>query len=69
MQSESGNAFPWNLRGGDEVYWNDPDDGQCSRFIVIRTVEYIGPKGDLDSIIRIVGADMDVLECFAGELS
>ena len=51
------------------MFWNDPDEGECSRFIIIRRIEFHGTKGDPDCVVRITGADGDSLECFAGELS
>lgn len=63
------NEFPWNLHNGDEVRWNDPDGGACSKVITIQTVEYHGEMGEDDCIIRITGQDGSDLECFARELS
>jgi len=51
------------LRNGDEVWWNDPDDGACSRSYIIR---YIEVKGD---IVCISSQDGEYLECFASELA
>jgi len=51
------------LDNGDEVYWNDPDDGACSRYITIQTVTIHG------DVVRITGKDGCVLECFAEELN
>lgn len=61
--------FPWNLHTGDEVFWNDPDEGACSKYIVIRSVEYHGERGDPDCIIHLSAEDGSDLECFAHELS
>lgn len=63
------NSFPWNLHDGSEVFWNNPDDGMCSRHIVIHKIEFHGAKGDPDCILRITGVDGDFVECFARELS
>jgi len=52
-----------NLQNGDEVFWEDPDDGLTSRSITIQSVEI---KGD---VVCIYGKDGDELECFANELS
>lgn len=52
------------LGHGDEVYWNDPDGGKCSRVITIRFITIVSR-----SIVRITGMDGCYLECFAGELS
>ena len=51
------------LRNGDEVFWNDPDEGLCSRYIIIQTIEV---KGD---IVVIQEDDGTTLECFAEELT
>jgi hypothetical protein len=61
--------FPWNLQSGDEVCWNDPDDGTCSRTLVIGSVEYHGELGDPECIIRLTADDGWFVECFANELS
>ena len=34
------------LAPGDEVYYNDPDDGICSRFYIISKIEIVG--GDVN---------------------
>ena len=52
------------LDNGDEVFWNDPDEGECSRHIVIQTIEVVGGE-----MVRITGKDGSELECFADELS
>jgi hypothetical protein len=52
-----------DLRAGDEVYWNDPDYGACSKHIVIQEIEILG---DTVCITDIYG---DYLECFPHELS
>lgn len=54
------------LQTGDEVKWNDPDEGKCSRIIKILSIEIDGE--DSDSIVRIHGVDDDYLECYAHEL-
>jgi hypothetical protein len=53
------------LGNGDEVYWDDPDNGACSRYITIQTIT-IEEGSD---IVSIYGKDGDHLECFAHELS
>lgn len=57
-----------NLHTGDEVFWNDPDDGVCSRHYTIASIQIINPE-DSDPVARIVDQDGAVLECFASELS
>lgn len=51
------------LHSGDQVFWNDPDDGKCSRYYVIQTIEVNG------NWVSIVGKDGSRLECWARELS
>lgn len=50
------------LKPGDEVRWNDPDEGRCSRVLGILTIEV---RGNVVSIMEKGGA---VVECFAREL-
>lgn len=52
-----------DLHSGDEVFWNDPDDGAGSRYYVIQSAVVSG------EVVTITDVDGDVLECFAGELS
>ena len=51
------------LAPGDEVYWNDPDDGICSRFYYISEIDIV------DGVIKITTKDGNYLECCAWELS
>lgn len=51
------------LHSGDEVTWNDPDEGRCSR---TGTILEIIIKGD---IVCITWSDGSTTECFARELS
>ena len=51
------------LQSGDEVTWTDPDDGICSRTMVISSIEING------NIICIRDRDGNYLECFPSELS
>lgn len=51
------------LHHGDEVFWNDPDDGICSRHYIIGTIEIKG------NIICITDKNGDYLECHARELT
>jgi hypothetical protein len=52
------------LHPGDEVFWNDPDDGLASRVYKIRNIEFVPPNA-----VIIEEDDGSVLECFAHELS
>lgn len=51
------------LHSGDEVYWNDPDNGTCSRVLKIHSIEV---HEDVAIIQDVSGA---VVECFIKELS
>jgi hypothetical protein len=70
------------LHAGDEVFWNDPRDGECSRVYQIQSIEVHGaefldpqspdydPDPDpTDHIVRIEDVDGACLECYADELS
>ena len=51
------------LAVGDEVYWNDPDNGLCSRYYTIGQIEING------EIVKIWDySDGSYIECFANEL-
>jgi hypothetical protein len=51
------------LHSGDEVTWNDPDEGKCSRTLTIGSIKVTG------DIVRILDIEGDYLECLAEELS
>ena len=53
-----------NLHSGDEVTWNDPDDGLCSRTGVIGSIRYFG-----DDKAAIRWQDGDEVEVYLQELS
>ncbi len=53
------------LRPGDEVFWNDPDGGKCSRVYKVQSIEM---RVSVCTVI-IVDVDGSTVECFAGELS
>lgn len=50
------------LATGDEVFWDDPDGGACSKSITIRRIEIA------EDIVKIEAQDGSYLECFAHEL-
>ena len=50
------------LLPGDEITWNDPDDGICSGTYTINTIKI---KND---IVCIDTTDGSYIECFAREL-
>ena len=52
------------LHRGDEVLWNDPDGGACSRVYKIQHIEWFS-----DCCVRIMDEDGSTLEAFARELS
>ena len=51
------------LRPGDHVRWNDPDEGVCSRNMTLASIFVSG------DVVQITDTDGDYLECFAEELS
>ena len=54
------------LHAGDQVKWNDPDDGICTKVIDIVAIFYPITTSD---VIKIWGKDGSYLECYAKELS
>lgn len=50
------------LMPGDEVYWVDPDEDKCSRYLTIRNIKING------EVVSIEEVDGSVVECFAHEL-
>jgi len=56
------------LHSGDEVFWNDPDDGACSRYLRIQSIDVGSDNGDL-TIVSIMEVGGSVVECFAKELT
>lgn len=54
------------LHRGDEVWWEDPDNGACSRHYKILEIEVIDIE---EEVVSIRDEDGSVLECFASELS
>jgi len=51
-----------SVKKGDKVFWNDPDDGSCSREYVVKEIK-VHPD-----LVRIEGVDGSVLECPPDEL-
>jgi hypothetical protein len=51
------------LHSGDEVFWNDPDEGTCSRMLKIHSIEFVPPN-----VVKIEEVDGSVVECYAREL-
>ncbi len=50
------------LTKGDRVYWTDPDNGECSRYYVIKSITIDG------EVVTIQEPDGSYLECFSSEL-
>ena len=68
IQELSNSDFPevdWrkNLAAGDEVQWNDPDEGTCSRILTIRNIRWEG-----DDVFVIEDVDGSVVQGFIAEL-
>jgi hypothetical protein len=59
------------LQPGDEVYWNDPDDGVCSRYYRIQSIDVAPNMGACGrhTVVHIQDVDGSSLECFPHELS
>lgn len=53
------------LHNGDEVFWNDPDKGKCSRIYKIQSIEIRYPV----CTVIIIEQNGSTFECFASELS
>jgi len=51
------------LRPGDDVFWNDPDEGMCSRTLTIRQIKVAGTVAEIET------DDGDMVVCFVKELS
>lgn len=56
--------FRKHLQPGDEITWNDPDQGLCTKTGVISYIEY---KDEDVVFIRFI--DGSELECFLSEIS
>lgn len=52
------------LRPGDEVFWNDPDEGLCSRTLKIHSIEFVPPN-----VFKIEEVDGSYVEVYAKELA
>ena len=52
------------LQEDDEVYWTDPDEGKCSRYIQIKNVTI----DEGNEIVSLYGKEGDYLQCLAHEL-
>ena len=52
------------LHPGDEVHWEDPDEGMCSK---TGNVVYVSMNTD-NSVVVVLFTDGTYLECFPSEL-
>jgi hypothetical protein len=52
------------LHSGDEITWNDPDEGTCSRSGTILEIEYLD-----EDVAKITFTDGEYLEVLLEELS
>lgn len=50
------------LRKGDEIFWNDPDGGKCSRCYTIADIKYSG------DMVKITDVSGDYIECLLSEI-
>jgi hypothetical protein len=55
------------LKTGDHIFWNDPDDGSCSRSFVVASIG-IRAEEDGDVLLSLTDPDGDELECLAVEI-
>ena len=51
------------LRPGDKVHWEDPDDGVCSRTMTLTSIDIFG------DVVQLTDTEGDFLECYVEELS
>lgn len=58
------NDWKRDLHSGDEITWNDPDDGLCTKTLVIQSIEYLS-----NDVVRITDKNGGVLEAYLNELS
>jgi hypothetical protein len=49
---------------GDQIYWNDPDDGRCSRIYEIKNIRI----DDDEEIVTIEEPDGSLLMCYISEI-
>lgn len=52
------------LKPGSVVFWNDPDEGICSRPYTIKSIDFCWEN----NILTIEDTDGSVLECFPREI-
>jgi hypothetical protein len=57
-------GWVYKLDHGDEVKWNDPDDGKCSRYLRIGTIEFTADG----EVAKITDIDGGYLEAHVDEL-
>lgn len=54
----------WGLQAGDEIEWDDPDEGVCSRVLKVKSVEFRG-----DRSLAIEEEDGSVVEGYIEEFT
>lgn len=61
--------FYRDLAVGDEVFWNDPDEGRCSRVLKIYEIQDL-PEDRENQTVVILGDNFgSIVEAFLVELS
>ena len=50
------------------MFWNDPDNGECSRYYTIGTIVIDILDDQADAVVCITDKDGTYLECFPHEL-
>ena len=53
------------LQPGDHVFWNDPDEGICSRILTICSIDF----KEEGNVVEIMEPNGSVVECYVSELS
>lgn len=61
-------VFLGNLNIGDEVYWNDPDDGLSSGNYIIRQIETESGKIEYLSDVVLISNESSETQVYASEL-
>jgi len=59
---EVGEDWREHLKPGDEVTWNDPDDGKCSGVYKVTSIEEAGPSGPIYHLRNEEGSEVDAFE-------
>lgn len=60
----------WNLKPGDTVFWRDPDEGTCSKWVKIACITFAPGHDEGDPMVILEGeGDGEYLECLLKELT